>query len=60
LPGPTSPDSLATVKRNIGLGYGDAALIGQHIMRCLEYELALRDARLDALEAQSAARGEES
>ena len=53
-----SQNSLETTKRNIGLGYGDAALIGQQIMRCLEYELSLRDARIEALEAQLAARGE--
>lgn len=55
------PDnSLETTKRNVGLGYGDAALIGQQLVRCLEYELSLRDARIDALEAQLAERREAS
>ena len=52
MPGPTNPNSLATVKYNIGLGYGDTALVGQAIIRCLEYELSLRDAEIASLTAR--------
>lgn len=41
MPGLSDPNSLATVKYNIGLGYGDIALVGQSIIRCLEYELGV-------------------
>jgi len=35
--------SLEATMRRLGLGYGDAALVGMQIMRCLEYELPRRD-----------------
>ena len=30
--------SLETTKANLALGYGDVALVGMSIMKCLEYE----------------------
>lgn len=44
--------SLATTKANVGLAYGDPALVGMQLIRCLEHELALRDERIAALEQQ--------
>lgn len=52
--------SLSTTKAKIGLAYGDAALIGMQLLRCLEHELALRDERIAALEQQLNQRKEKS
>ena len=49
---PSNARSLEVVKRNVGLAYGDVALMGRQLIECLEYELGQRDARTDALEAR--------
>lgn len=46
--------SLEATASDLKLGYGDAALVANRIMRCLEYELPRRDARITDLEARLA------
>jgi hypothetical protein len=44
--------SLETTRRRLALGYGDPTLVANVIIDCLACELALRDARIEALEAR--------
>lgn len=53
-PTATNHHSLEATSGDLKLGYGDAALVANRIMRCLEYELPRRDARITDLEARLA------
>lgn len=51
----THDASLEATANRLRLGYGDAALVGNQIMRCLAYELPRLNARIAELEATVAA-----